>query len=51
MKIIKKLCVYHRRLVYGGQSMLEQYIKREYHAVRVIIVNGNAHIEWFAGAN
>lgn len=51
MKIIKKLCVYHRIIVDIGRQYLEQYLKREYHAARVFIVNSNAHIEWFAGAN
>lgn len=48
-KVIKKLCTYHQRIVDEGREYLEQYLKREYHAARVIITNGNAHIEWFAG--
>ena len=51
MKTIKKLRVYHRKIVDGGREKLEQYLKKEYHAARVTIANGTAHIEWFAGAN
>ena len=51
MKTIKKLCAYHQMVVYKGRKYLEQYLKREYHAARVVITNKNAHIEWFAGAN
>lgn len=50
MNPIKKLHVYHRRIVDGGREYLERYLKRQYHAANVEISNGEAHIEWFAGA-
>lgn len=51
MKTIKKLCVYHRRIVDGIQERLEQYITKKYNAQSAYISNGEVRIEWLSNSD
>lgn len=50
MRTIKKIQIAHRHFIDDCRERMEDYLRKQYHAARVFISDGIAHIEWFAGA-